>query len=73
MVEKKEPFDEKCRRLGLFDKSLEKIIDMIAEKDREIERLNEQLAEKDNEISDLKMGDELYRKWVEDTQKWLMR
>jgi len=22
MVEKKEPFDEKCRRLGLFDKSL---------------------------------------------------
>ena len=62
MVEKKEPFDEKCRRLGLFDKSLEKIIDMIAEKDKEIERLNEQLAE-----------DELYRKWVEDTQKWLMR
>ena len=45
----------------------------IAEKNREIERLNEQLAEKDNEISDLKMGDELYRKWVEDTQKWLMR
>ena len=45
----------------------------IEEKDREIERLNEQLAEKDNEISDLKMGDELYRKWVEDTQKWLMR
>ena len=45
----------------------------IAEKDKEIERLNEQLAEKDNEISDLKMGDELYRKWVEDTQKWLMR
>jgi hypothetical protein len=46
---------------------------VVAEKDREIERLNEQLAEKDNEISDLKMGDELYRKWVEDTQKWLMR
>ena len=45
----------------------------IEERDREIERLNEQLAEKDNEISDLKMGDELYRKWVEDTQKWLMR
>ena len=39
MVEKKEPFDEKCRRLGLFDKSLEDIIDMIAEKNREIERL----------------------------------
>ena len=45
----------------------------IAEKDSEIERLNEHLAEKDNEISDLKRGDELYRKWVEDTQKWLMR
>jgi predicted RNase H-like nuclease (RuvC/YqgF family) len=45
----------------------------ITEKDREIERLNEHLAEKDNEISDLKRGDELYRKWVEDTQKWLMR
>ena len=45
----------------------------ITEKDKEIERLNEHLAEKDNEISDLKRGDELYRKWVEDTQKWLMR
>ena len=45
----------------------------ITEKDKEIERLNEHLAEKDNEISDLKRGDELYRKWVEDTQQWLMR
>ena len=41
MVEKKESFDEKCRRLGLFDKSIEDIIDMIAEKNREIERLRE--------------------------------
>ena len=39
MVEKKESFDEKCRRLGLFDKFIEDIIDMIAEKNREIERL----------------------------------
>lgn len=39
IVEKKESFDEKCRRLGLFDKSIEDIIDMIAEKDKEIERL----------------------------------
>ena len=39
MMEKKESFDEKCRRLGLFDKSLEDIIDMIAEKNREIARL----------------------------------
>lgn len=45
----------------------------LEEKDKEIERLNEHLAEKDNEISDLKRGDKLYRKWVEDTQKWLMR
>ena len=45
MVEKKESFDEKCMRLGLFDKSLEDIIDMIAEKDKEIERLE---AENDN-------------------------
>ena len=53
--------------------SWQSAIAAIAEKDREIERLNEHLAEKDNEISDLKRGDELYRKWVEDTQKWLMR
>ena len=51
----------------------EALRDSLAEKDKEIERLNEHLAEKDNEISDLKRGDELYRKWVEDTQKWLMR
>ena len=43
MVEKKESFDEKCRRLGLFDKSIEDIIDMIAEKNREIERLKAEL------------------------------
>lgn len=44
MVEKKEPFDEKCRRLGLFDKSLEDIIDMIAGKNKEIERMSGQFA-----------------------------
>ena len=43
MVEKKESFDEKCRRLGLSDKSIEDIIDMIAEKNREIERLKAEL------------------------------
>ena len=48
MVEKKEPFDEKCRRLGLFDKSLEKIIDMIAEKDKEIEALHKIINSKED-------------------------
>ena len=43
MVEKKESFDEKCRRLGLFDKSIGDIIDMIAERDKEIERLSDLL------------------------------
>lgn len=38
-MKKKEPFDEKCRRLGLFDKSLEEIIDLIDEKNCEIEKL----------------------------------
>ena len=65
-----EAFDEKDN--GLYVLYTDHLA-AIEEKDREIERLNEQLAEKDNEISDLKMGDELYRKWVEDTQKWLMR
>jgi predicted RNase H-like nuclease (RuvC/YqgF family) len=75
-----ESFCDLCTRLGLHDTPLIDIIEeidrlrtFIAEKDKEIERLNEHLAEKDNEISDLKRGDELYRKWVEDTQKWLMR
>ena len=49
MVEKKESFDEKCRRLGLFDKSIEDIIDMIAEKDREIERLKAELLKEDGD------------------------